>query len=262
MPFYFAFGSNMDPKRMHARAVAFTSREHAFLADYALAFNKKATYANEGYANVIRCPGTVVEGVLYHVTKHGLNTLDRYEGVPFNYDRVHLNVRRENGKMVPAIVYVANPARTAKNLRPTADYMRHILAASALLSPSYVSQLKAIQTMPARQRWEQASFTPVQTRGSRGAFSHGYSHSYDDYDLARNDYEEQQAQLEAEWEILRGYEATLLQQSKIVLDEWHKVKEFARDVEQQKRDLEKEKRDLESLHIALIESASLADAEE
>ena len=157
-------------------------------------------------------------------------------------------------------MYVANPSKTAKNLRPTADYMQHLLVANDILSKAYVSRLKGIKCLPTRQRWEQTSFVPSRSQGSFRSSSRerGYdspSFTGYGYDPTEDDYAEQWALLEQEWKSVRSYEAGLRRQAQMLADEWQKLKDLVRDVKQQQRELDRLRRDL-------IEAASAAAEED
>ena len=67
---YFAYGSNMNSKRMEEKRVPFLKRRSAKLRGYKLKFNKIATRkTNEGYANIVADLNSIVEGVLYDVRR-------------------------------------------------------------------------------------------------------------------------------------------------------------------------------------------------
>ena len=104
---YFAYGSNMDSKRLECRI----SRQNlewkvGFIQDYQLTFDKLANDGS-GYANIQPCQGEVVYGVLYRLTRKELKKLDRCEGVPSHYTRKTVKVRMEDGSIVEAETYFA-----------------------------------------------------------------------------------------------------------------------------------------------------------
>jgi gamma-glutamylcyclotransferase len=146
---YFAYGSNMDPQRMGARDVRPQSRRHAILDGFTLLFNK-STIKNdrEGKANIAPVPGGRVEGVLYAVTEEEMESLDRKEGVRSgDYLRAVLSVGLDDGSRVDAIAYVAHSSKVRPGLKPTREYLGHLLAAADLLSHEYVERLKATVTL-------------------------------------------------------------------------------------------------------------------
>ncbi len=149
-PYYFAYGSNMNPERMRARGLPFADYCPARLPGYALAFNKRAhNKSGIGYANIERRVGAEVEGVLYRLESDAdLLRMDRYEGTPVRYSREIFAVVA-GSETVPAWVYVANPAYIASALRIEQNYINHLLAAEGLLSPAYQARLRDIEALPA-----------------------------------------------------------------------------------------------------------------
>jgi cation transport regulator ChaC len=145
---YFAYGSNMDKKRMEKRGVTIFSMQRARLEGFRLAFNKVASRReNEGYANIVEDPEGVVEGVLYEIKDSDIKELDFYEGCPCHYLRIKVTVKLDNGQEVTAVTYVANPDKIRDGLKPSKEYLNHLLAGKDYLSPEYFERLKATETI-------------------------------------------------------------------------------------------------------------------
>lgn len=146
---YFAYGSNMNISRLKKRIRRFPERVLAVLRDWRLVFNKTAESApGVGYANIVPCPGEAVEGILYAVTEEELRKLDFYEGVPDHYKRCGISVERsDTGEIVSAVTYVANPDRVRDGLKPTREYLGHLLAGADYLSKEYVHRLRLVETV-------------------------------------------------------------------------------------------------------------------
>ena len=145
---YFAYGSNMDPERMRERDITFSQRRHAILKGYRLEFNKVASRnPEEGYANIVQYENGVVEGVLYDIRDSDLAKLDRCEGYPEHYDRAKVKVELDDNHEMEAVTYIAQPGKVTYGLRPSRDYLDHLLAAEDLLSKSYSRMLAAVQTL-------------------------------------------------------------------------------------------------------------------
>lgn len=141
---YFAYGSNMDPDRMRLRGISFSSRTKATLQGWELVFNKiKKDCPGVGYANIAPALNACVEGILYQV--ENIDKLDPFEGVPTHYKRSTVNVAVDGG-MCAAEVYVAVPQRTLPGLKPTREYLAHLIKGSDLLSADYVAKLKETPT--------------------------------------------------------------------------------------------------------------------
>ena len=143
---YFAYGSNMNPKRMTSRVGGFMNRNIGILTDHKLSFNKKAYSDGIGYANVIQTPQDFVEGVLYDLTESQINKLDGFEGVQSKeYKRDVIKVYTLDGNQVNAWCYFAT--NTGLNLLPSKDYLNHlIIGAKGLVSESYLSRLEGQKT--------------------------------------------------------------------------------------------------------------------
>jgi len=148
MVLYFAYGSNMSAKRMEERGVRFSSRRHATLEGFKLVFNKaSSSNPREGYANIVESEGSVVEGVLYEVDEEGLRRLDAHEGYPRHYDRVVVPVKLDDGRVVEAFTYVAQPSVTRDGLKPSRRYLSYLLDGGDLLPRSYLERLNRAETL-------------------------------------------------------------------------------------------------------------------
>jgi gamma-glutamylcyclotransferase (GGCT)/AIG2-like uncharacterized protein YtfP len=145
---YFAYGSNMNPERMRERNINFSSREHAILRGWKLEFNKEASRnPKEGYANIVPDENGIVEGILYEIQDSDLHKLDRCEGYPKHYCRRDIEVQLDNGQKVMATTYVANPSKVKEGLKPTREYLDHLLKGCDILSKEYCKNLKARETL-------------------------------------------------------------------------------------------------------------------
>jgi len=152
---YFAYGSNMDVLRMKERMKKhyppFHNRCAAHLRGYRLEFNKVAKdNLREGKANIVPDDSGLVEGALYNIDMTSLSTLDEKEGYPEHYLKIPIKVTLpSDGQEVCAITYIANPGkiRDSDGLKPTKEYMTHLLAGKDILSKSYFEWLQSIQTL-------------------------------------------------------------------------------------------------------------------
>lgn len=145
MPFYFAYGSNMNPARMAERGLAVVEAMPGRLDDMALRFNKRSRRDPRwACANIAWCRGETVEGVLYRLAdEHQIYRMDPFEGAPFYYSRERFTVRLGDGLSVPAWTYVANRAHIDDSIQPLRWYLEHLLAGRDFLSPAYVARLSA-----------------------------------------------------------------------------------------------------------------------
>jgi cation transport regulator ChaC len=145
---YFAYGSNCNPAIMEKKGVKFTSRERAVLPGYRLLFNKKAMRESLptgiGFANINEDSDGAVEGVLYDIADEDLGRLDESERYPTHYERIEITVRTEQAE-TPCTTYQACADKIASGLRPSRNYLNHILAAKDFLSRQYFDALDKSQ---------------------------------------------------------------------------------------------------------------------
>jgi gamma-glutamylcyclotransferase len=153
MIWYFAYGSNMNParladQRLKEQAVQMGPRVGGRLDGWRLVFNKIAR-APEGAAagNIVEAPGEVVHGTLNHMPEAGLAVLDIWEGVAGgHYERRTVPVvRADSGETVKAVTYTA--LKVGEGLKPTRDYLGHLLAGKDLLPAAYWERLKKTPTL-------------------------------------------------------------------------------------------------------------------
>jgi gamma-glutamylcyclotransferase len=150
---YFAYGSNMNAvrlfeERLKPEGVAAGERIAGRLDGWRLAFNKRGrTPPGAGAGNIVVAPGEVVHGTLNLLPPSGFDVLDRYEGVAGgHYERRTMPVvRSDTGAAVEAITYVA--MLVSEGLRPTRDYLGHLLAGRDLLPADYYRQLSETVTV-------------------------------------------------------------------------------------------------------------------
>lgn len=147
MPWYFAYGSNMNTARVEARIGTTRRVLPGVLADHALRFDKASRVAGISHANVAPRLGTRVEGALFElVHPEQIEEMDPFEGYPRDYDRHRLPIATVEGA-IEAWVYIAAPGTTAEALRPAREYLDHLLAGAPFLSPAYHAELAAVEAV-------------------------------------------------------------------------------------------------------------------
>ncbi len=87
---YFAYGSNLNLKQMKDRCPGSKPLIPATLKDYRLTERK--------YADIDPSPGSSVHGVMCHLTKEDLDSLDVCEGYPRIYTRILVDVETVEGE--------------------------------------------------------------------------------------------------------------------------------------------------------------------
>ena len=153
MNWYFAYGSNMNAQRLFEErlkpeGIPRGERIAGRLDGWRLAFNKRArTPSGAGAGNIVPAPGESVHGTLNLLPPRGFEILDRYEGVAGgHYERRVLPVvRADTGATIEAVTYVA--LLVGAELRPTRDYLGHLLAGRDLLPADYCERLGATPTI-------------------------------------------------------------------------------------------------------------------
>lgn len=152
MKWYFAYGSNMNVERLldgrlAQKGVGMGARIGGRLDGWELAFNKIRAEKSSGAGNILVAPGKIVHGTLNELPEAGFDVLDVWEGVAGgHYERRTLPIiRTDSGETVDAIAYVA--LTVGEGLRPTREYLGHLLAGQDLLPADYWAWLKATPTL-------------------------------------------------------------------------------------------------------------------
>ena len=145
MHHYFAYGSNMNPQRVDSRGLNVDLPRGARLSGYRLTFNKmSADHTGVGHANIEFSPNHHVEGVLYELAEPAeILKMDPFERAPWNYGRdlVQVQSLSDPDQITWAWTYFANPAVLVTGLRPSTEYLAHLLAGHPFLTEGYVQHL-------------------------------------------------------------------------------------------------------------------------
>jgi len=123
--FYFAYGSNMDEKQMNNRCPESSLVGIATLEGYRLGFTRYAQSRNGGVADIVSAPDSSVWGLVYRLTRQDLDLLDSFEGKGKAYDRMTVQVRFIDGRMVEAETYFVIDKQS--NFKPGEEYLRLLL---------------------------------------------------------------------------------------------------------------------------------------
>jgi len=106
MPLYFGYGSNLDVQQMHRRcAEVVRLAAPGCLRGYTLAFNAYSSSWGGGVADVVRAPQQEVWGLVYDVSRGGLERLDIYEGYPHLYTRFQGTIDTAQGVLTDVWIY-------------------------------------------------------------------------------------------------------------------------------------------------------------
>ncbi|MFC3283135.1 gamma-glutamylcyclotransferase family protein [Litchfieldella rifensis] len=147
MPYYFAYGSNMNPARVEARIGATRRAMAGVLEDHELRFDKASRIPGIAHANVASRQGARVEGALFRLSEPAqIELMDPYEGYPHDYQRQRRTIVTAEGA-IEAWVYIAVPERTRPALKPAREYLAHLLAGEPFLSADYHARLRAVEAV-------------------------------------------------------------------------------------------------------------------
>ena len=139
---YFAYGSNMDRKRLSDRIGSAYKWDVGMVLGKRLSFNKLGLDGT-GKANLVDHDGETAYGVIYQVNESDLIKLDRFE---VGYLRKTLEIRSDNNGYVQAISYLAD--LLPDFISPKKNYMNYIIqgAEEHGLKQNYIDSLKTIPT--------------------------------------------------------------------------------------------------------------------
>jgi arsenate reductase (thioredoxin) len=113
---YFAYGSNLEPVQMAARAPGHRVVGRAVLRDHELRFRGYGRDWAGAVATIEPAPGHDVHGVVFAITADHYRSLDGYEGYDGEgaatnlYDRIPARVEMEDGDAVEVLTYRMRPA--------------------------------------------------------------------------------------------------------------------------------------------------------
>lgn len=119
---YFAYGSNLDDRRMRARCPSAVATARAVLPNYELIFRGYSRGWGGAVASVVRAASGYVEGLLFRLDRADLRVLDCFEGHPVTYTRVSKYVIDEHGRKHRASLYM-QPEDEFFSLPPAPKYI-------------------------------------------------------------------------------------------------------------------------------------------
>ncbi len=162
--FYFAYGSNMNEQRLRQRiGDNFITIGRGVLERFELKFNKKSSqYPSNGVANIVQNKYKTVEGILYQFIGSeddvlcSIMKLDRAEGTNYNREmyKIKIDLRDSYGTFesmpqdqILTYIYICkNPLYIDSSLKPSAEYLNHLIEGKNHLTISYLNYLKTFQS--------------------------------------------------------------------------------------------------------------------
>jgi hypothetical protein len=150
MPVYFAYGSNMDPRRMEARVPGARAIGPGRLDGYRLEFNVYSTEWEGGAANMELDQDAHLWGVLWEVPEDEAGGLDAFHGHPTFFRREDVIVEGPEGPVIAWTLRVAHQGGTF--VRPTDAYLQTVKAAIRVhgLPPEALDIVDAAARPPGR----------------------------------------------------------------------------------------------------------------
>jgi hypothetical protein len=172
--FYFAYGSNLDVTQMLMRCPSAKFIGKAVLKNYRLEIRK--------HMDIDNVPGATVEGVVYSMTKEDIAVLDRYEGVPFSYNKLRVTVKVGNLIVPNVVTYMKNKANI-QYILPTKVYYNRVLGGLKFWSLDTTAFHKAYKKIRKVAKQHQRKVTPVYG-GLRNNYINRQNYDYESYTTA------------------------------------------------------------------------------
>jgi len=116
--FYFAYGSNMDPRQMQQRCPGAVPVGIGNLPFYKTIINSR------GVASIINSPESFAPGILWAVSDNHLKTLDKKEGIKLGIYTKKIKTIHVNNLEIHSIVYIASKNDVGK---PRDGYLEKLL---------------------------------------------------------------------------------------------------------------------------------------
>ncbi len=153
---YFAYGADLNPSRLLARAPGHRSIAVARLANYKLVFPRYSTQWRGATASILPSPNDVVFGALYDLPPDEVPVMHHHEGYdPDGPPELNEHVFREvsvrrlvaGSESISAWTYIAVPDNTPSP--PSADYIKSMMDGARYhgLPRAYLVVLQAMKTV-------------------------------------------------------------------------------------------------------------------
>lgn len=145
---YFAYGSNLHPRRLARRAPTCSVITTGYLPGYRLAFHKRSHIDGSGKCNIVTTgnDGDRVFGAIYELSLAELVRLDDEEVVHGGYTRIDVQIVTGSGVLAPVGVYQAPQSMIDETLLPF-DWYHSLVVHGARhhgLPAEYIGALEAI----------------------------------------------------------------------------------------------------------------------
>lgn len=159
---YFAYGMNVNPKKMAGLCPDAHVVGPAVLEDYELLF--RGNTAGNGLETIARKAGGKVHGVLWGITQECEDSLDSYEGYPNLYDKQQIMVHDLNGQEFSVMSYVMADDRFPHLTRPS-SYSYKVIFEGYQQNGLPVAELKKALWNCVQESRRQAAIQQVENLG-------------------------------------------------------------------------------------------------
>lgn len=152
---YFAYGSNLDWKRIKKRCPSASFYCMASLPNYQIDFTRKSSESKCGVADIVKDNNFKIYGVVYRIDEIDLGKLDKREGYTPQrdknaYKRIEIMVFEEDNdeKPITAFTYEVEKKEFGKH-KPDRKYKNFIVNGAKFwkLPKDYINFLENIETM-------------------------------------------------------------------------------------------------------------------
>ncbi|MBN8836149.1 MAG: gamma-glutamylcyclotransferase [Sphingobacteriia bacterium] len=125
----FAYGSNMNIKRLRERVPSATKVCNASIDGYSFAFNKKSKDGSaKGNIEQTDNINDKVWGVVFEIDEKEKEKLDDAEGLGKGYNETMIDVRGTDGQVVKVQVYIADSGAINNSLHPYDWYKEYVVS--------------------------------------------------------------------------------------------------------------------------------------
>lgn len=146
---YLAYGSNLHPLRITLRVPSARLLGTVRLEGYRLVFRKRGRDLSAKCDLAVTADSTdIAYGAVYALSPLELALLDSFEDLGAGYSREQLRLRM-NGRVLDALVYLANESHVVESLEPY-DWYKGLVLAGAREHGFPVDYLSVIEAVTAR----------------------------------------------------------------------------------------------------------------
>ena len=149
MRYYFAYGSNLHPKRLMERVPSAELIGVAEYPNHRLTFHKRS---NDGSSKCNMFKSSLVldmiHGAIYKLNPEHKSELDRFEGKGYGYIDNQIMLKH-NGNEYTCFTYLAQKSHIVDNLKPYHWYKKLVILGAQYLEfpDSYISSIETVESM-------------------------------------------------------------------------------------------------------------------